>query len=216
MKARLTRHDRPTHPTGSESGSPSPPDAQRLLEIYLNDHLAGASGGVSLIRRMARAHRGTPAGPPLAELAEQIAEDRESLREIMTALDVPAQWPRVVVARLAEKAGRAKLNGRLVSRSPLSDVLELEAMRIGVEGKALLWQSLGLLADPRHHLEPAAVDRLLTRARQQAAVLEELREEAARRSFTPTAAGPAPSGRSQARPDGAPRPGGVSRRAGWA
>ncbi|WTA95147.1 hypothetical protein OG373_01500 [Streptomyces avidinii] len=177
-----------SRPAGSPSRAPSPPHAQRLLAIYLNDHLAGAGSGVSLIRRMARAHRGTPAGPPLAELAEQIAEDRESLREIMTAFDVPAQWHRVVLGRLAEKAGRVKLNGHLVSRSPLSDVLELEAMRIGVEGKASLWQSLGILAETADHLDRAAVDRLLTRARHQAAVLEELHGAAARRSITPASA----------------------------
>ncbi|CAM5572514.1 hypothetical protein [Streptomyces avidinii] len=194
-------------PVGSSSGSASPPHAQRLLAIYLNDHLAGASSGVSLIRRMARAHRGTPAGPPLAELAEQIAEDRESLREIMTALDVPAQWHRVVVGRLAEKAGRVKLNGHLVSRSPLSDVLELEAMRIGVEGKASLWQSLGLLADTADHLDRAAVDRLLTRARHQAAVLDRLHGDAARRSITSAPAAAPPSAR---------RTRGLPRRTRWA
>ncbi|MFI7353978.1 hypothetical protein ACIBTP_08525 [Streptomyces avidinii] len=194
-------------PVGSASSSPSPLPAQRLLAIYLNDHLAGASGGVSLIRRMARAHRGTPAGPPLAELAEQIAEDRESLREIMTALDVPAQWHRVVVGRLAEKAGRVKLGGHLVSRSPLSDVLELEAMRIGVEGKASLWQSLGILADTADHLDRNAVDRLLTRARHQAAVLDGLHADAARQSITSAPATAPPSAR---------RDRGPSRRARWA
>ncbi|MGW6982356.1 hypothetical protein ACWGE1_23440 [Streptomyces sp. NPDC054932] len=204
MKARPVSPESPS--------SPSPPDTQRLLAIYLNDHLAGASSGVCLIRRMARVHRGTPAGPPLAELAEQIAEDRESLREIMTALDVPAQWSRVVMGRLAEKAGRVKLNGRLVSRSPLSDVLELEAMRLGVEGKASLWRSLGIIADTHSHLEGAAVDRLLTRAREQADVLEGLREEAARRTFTPGAAAAAPSGRGST--DGVRRAG-PSRRPRW-
>ncbi|WP_405526036.1 hypothetical protein OG592_01240 [Streptomyces avidinii] len=196
-----------SRPAGSPSRSPSPPHAQRLLAIYLNDHLAGAGSGVSLIRRMARAHCGTSAGPPLAELAEQIAEDRESLREIMTAFDVPAQWHRVVLGRLAEKAGRVKLNGHLVSRSPLSDVLELEAMRIGVEGKASLWQSLGILAETADHLDRAAVDRLLTRARHQAAVLEELHGDAARRSITPAPAPATSPGR---------RDRGLSRRTRWA
>ncbi|MGW7333974.1 hypothetical protein ACWGIU_36320, partial [Streptomyces sp. NPDC054840] len=182
-------------PHASHPSSASPPDAQRLLAIYLNDHLAAVGSGVSLARRTARAHRGTPAGPPLAELAGQIAEDRESLREFMTALDVPARWPRVLMGRLAEKVGRVKLNGRLVSRSPLSDVLEMEAMRIGVEGKALLWQSLGVLADTHPHLDRAAVERLLSRARHQAAVLEGLRVEAAGRTFTPTAPDPAHPGR---------------------
>ncbi|MFJ3965666.1 hypothetical protein [Streptomyces sp. NPDC090036] len=204
------------HRSSSPSPSSAPPRTQRLLAIYLNDHLAGASSGVALIRRMARTHRGTPAGPPLAELAEDVSADRETLREVMTALDIPAQWSRVVVGRLAEKVGRVKLNGRLVSRSPLSDVLELEAMRIGVEGKEALWKSLAVLAGTHSHLERAAVDRLLSRARDQAAVLEGLREEAARRTFTPTpmaADEPAHSGRG--RLGRASRPG-RSHRARWA
>ncbi|TDU74310.1 MULTISPECIES: single-stranded DNA-binding protein [unclassified Streptomyces] len=205
---------RETRPHSSEPRSSPASTGHRLLTIYLNDHLAGASGGVSLIRRMARTHRGTPAGVPLAALAEQIAQDRESLREIMTAFDVPAQWHRVVMGRLAEKAGRAKLNGRLVSRSPLSDVLELEAMRLGVEGKASLWRSLGTLAATAEApLDPAVVARLLDRAQRQAAVLEELRLEAAGRAFTAAAEGSVPAGRGRA--DGTPRHR-LSRRAGWA
>ncbi|MGZ9928767.1 hypothetical protein ACXNSR_02635 [Streptomyces sp. NC-S4] len=176
------------HSHGSESHSSPAATRRRLLAIYLNDHLAGAGGGVSLVRRMARSHRGTPAEATFAELAEEIAGDRDSLREIMTALDVPARWPRVAVSRLAEKAARLKLNGRLVSRSPLSDVLELEAMRLGVEGKASLWRSLGILADTTAPLDPAAIGRLLERAERQAAVLEGLRVEAVARTFAVSAA----------------------------
>ncbi|MFD6466407.1 hypothetical protein [Streptomyces goshikiensis] len=181
--------------SGSQSCSPAAPHPRRLLEIYLNDHLAGASSGVALSRRMARTHRGRAVGPALAELAGQIAADRESLREFMTALDVPAQWSRVVAGRLAEKAGRIKLNGRLVRRSPLSDVLELEVMRLGVEGKASLWRSLRTVANTDPRLDGAAVDRLLDRARRQADVLEELRVRAARNAFAPTAEARAATGR---------------------
>lgn len=109
----------------------------------------------------------------------------------MTALDVPAQWPRVAAGRLAEKAARLKLNGRLVKRSPLSDVLELEVMRLGVEGKASMWRSLRVLAVTDSRLDLAAVDRLLARAGRQASVLEALRVEAARRTFTTPAPAPA-------------------------
>ncbi|MCX5152148.1 hypothetical protein OHB36_36375 [Streptomyces sp. NBC_00320] len=202
-----------TNAHSPEARSSPVPAPQRLLAIYLNDHLAGANSGVCLIRRMARTHSGTPAGSLLAELSEQIADDRESLREIMTALDVPAQWHRVVIGRLAEKAGRVKLNGRLVSRSPLSDVLELEAMRLGVEGKASLWRSLGTIADATTHLDPAAVARLLDRAHRQAAALEELRVEAAGRTFTTAAA--APTRADRGRTHGTPRFR-LSRRVRWA
>ncbi|WP_234435776.1 hypothetical protein [Streptomyces sp. NRRL F-2747] len=179
------------------------------MAIYLNDHLAGAGSGVSLIRRMARAHRNRHAAEPLAELAAEIAEDRDSLREFMTALDVTERWPRVAVGRLAEKAARLKFNGRLVRRSPLSDVLELEAMRLGVEGKASLWRSLRALAVTDSRLDPSAVDRLLDRAVRQEAVLEGLRVQAARRTFTTgtTVAAPGRSGRARHSLPG---------RAGWA
>ncbi|MFE5539955.1 hypothetical protein ACFQ78_29985 [Streptomyces sp. NPDC056519] len=182
-----------------ESRSSPAATRQRLLTVYLNDHLAGAGSGVCLVRRMARTQRDTPAGPLLAELAGEITEDRESLREIMTALDVPARWSRVAMGRLAEKAARVKLNGRLMGRSPLSDVLELEAMRLGVEGKASLWRSLGTLAETSAPLDPAAVGRLLDRAERQAVVLERLRVNAVGRTFTAGAPAPARAGRDRAR-----------------
>ncbi|MFF2193940.1 hypothetical protein [Streptomyces sp. NPDC058157] len=180
------------HPTGSgaRSRTASAPDPQRLLAVYLNDHLAGAGSGVSLIRRMARAQRGTPAQQPLAGLAEEIPADRESLRASMTALGVSARWPRVAAGRLAEKAARFKLNGRLAGRSPLSDVLELEAMRLGVEGKASMWRSLRVLALTDRRLDPVALDRLLARAARQESLLEALRVEAARRTFAAPATAP--------------------------
>ena len=159
------------------------PDPQRMLSIYLNDHLASSSGGVALIRRAARNQRHTPAGPPLAHLAEQIAQDRDSLRSLMTALDVPVKRRRIALGRLAETVGRAKPNGRLLSRSPLSDVLELEAMRIGVEGKTSLWESLRTDAETDRRLPVTELDRLLARAHRQADVLKDLTADAARRCF---------------------------------
>lgn len=197
-----------THHLTGRSAEKDPP---HLVAIYLNDHLAGAGSGVALIRRMARAHRGTPVGPALADLAKDIAEDRDSLREFMTALDVPAQWPRVAAGRLGERAARLKLNGRLVKRSPLSDVLELEAMRLGVEGKASLWRSLRVLAATDPRLDLAAVDELLARAGQQASLLEALRLEAARSAFTAPATTTA-----RARRHGGPARHGMPGRARWA
>ncbi|MER5428471.1 hypothetical protein [Streptomyces sp. NPDC002588] len=158
--------------------------APRLLGVYLNDHLTGAGAGADLIRRSARAHRGTPLGPPLAALARDVVEDRDSLREIMTDLDVPVVRSRMVLGRLAEKAARLKLNGRLVSRSPLSDVLELEGMRLGVEGKACAWHTLQALADDDPRVDGPRVEELLRRAERQIRTLDHLRGERAEAVFT--------------------------------
>ncbi|MBW5484641.1 hypothetical protein [Streptomyces bambusae] len=170
------------HSDPSRSRSPSP-DPERLLRIYLNDHYAGSAGGVALVRRIARVHRDGPAGPRLRELAEEIAEDRESLVQIMTALDVPVMRARTLAVRLAEKVGRIKLNGRLVSRSTLSDVLELELLRLGVEGKLALWRSLRTIARADDRIPLSTVDHLADRAERQIELLEGMRLAAVDRTF---------------------------------
>ncbi|MFE5614851.1 hypothetical protein [Streptomyces sp. NPDC056463] len=148
-----------------------------LLTVYLNDHLTGSAAGVRLIHRIADRQRRTGPGPVLDDLARQIEEDRRSLRRIMRDLDVPVRPLREAVGRIGEKAGRLKLNGRLFSRSPLSDVLELEAMLIGVEGKAACWRSLRALAETGAGLDRALLDRLLARAEEQSRTLDGIRRE---------------------------------------
>ncbi|MEV6190162.1 hypothetical protein [Streptomyces albidoflavus] len=154
-----------------------------LLAIYLNDHLAGAAGGVELLRRAAQAGRDRPASRQLHDLADEVADDRASLVEIMRELGIRPRRGRLVLGRLGEKAGRLKTNGHLLSRSPLSDVLELEAMRLGVEGKACCWRTLRELAEDDSRLDPQRLDGLLRRAKTQIARLEALRAEAAIATF---------------------------------
>ncbi|MCX5613458.1 hypothetical protein OHB39_39065 [Streptomyces sp. NBC_00047] len=146
-----------------------------LLTVYLNDHLTGSGAGVRLIYRIADRHRPKGSWPELAALAGQIEEDQQSLRRIMHDLDVPVRRLREVVGRIGEKAGRLKPNGRLLSRSPLSDVLELEAMLLGVEGKAACWRALRALAATDTRLDASDLDRLLARADAQSRSLEDLR-----------------------------------------
>ncbi|MFE6844548.1 hypothetical protein [Streptomyces sp. NPDC057686] len=158
-------------------------DPRHLLGIYLNDHLAGAGAGISLLKRMTRAHRGSGAGPRLALLTEEDTEDRDSLREVMTSVDVPVNHVRSLLGVAAAQAGRLKGNGRVLARSPLSDVLELEAIRMGVEGKKELWRTLHTLARTEPGLDAEAMGRLLARAERQAGVLEALRLAAVDRAL---------------------------------
>lgn len=155
-----------------------------LLGIYLNDHLAGATAGLSLIERTARAHAGTPAGPPLSKLAKEIAEDRDELLGFMTALDIGVARYKLAGAWVAERVGRLKLNGRLFSRSPLSSLLELEGMKLGVEGKITGWRSLLSLADHDPRLDAVKLDRLISRAKAQSRNLEKLRAAAVAEAFS--------------------------------
>ncbi|MFB6632142.1 hypothetical protein ACFCWY_19810 [Streptomyces sp. NPDC056362] len=118
-------------------------------------------------------------------MADEIAEDRRSLLRIMAALDVPVMRARALVLRCAERAGRAKLNGRLVTRSPLSDVLELEALLLGVQGKLALWRTLGDVARGDDRIDGGTVRLLADRAERQIEQLEELRMAAVGPALTP-------------------------------
>lgn len=166
--------------TPRTTSRPTETPDRHWLAIYLNDHLAGATGGVELCRRAARAHRDDPAGPDLSRLAREIAEDRRALIELIRRLRLPVQRHRMALGWMAEKAGRLKTNGRLVRRSPLSDLLELEGLRIGVQGKLSLWQVLRGVADRHPGLGRGGLDRLADRARAQARLLDDLRDRTAR------------------------------------
>ena len=78
------------------------------------------------------------------------------------------------------EGGPAKLNGHLLSRSPLSSLEELEMMRLGVTGKAAGWRTLRVLADTDPRLDRDRLDELIGRADSQLSMLEDLRVRAAR------------------------------------
>lgn len=110
-----------------------------LLAIYLNDHRAGAAGGLSLVRRMAGRYGEDPEYAVLLGLRDDIAADVDDLDRLRARLGVPGARLKCALAVLAERLGRLKLNGRLVRRSPLSPLLELELLTGGVAAKRQLW-----------------------------------------------------------------------------
>ncbi len=165
--------------TGAGTAARTGRSGHDLLGIYLNDHLAGATGGLELARRVAGSHHGPPADSALQRLAAEVAQDRTALVDFMGALDIPVRGYKVYAAWIGEKVGRLKLNGHLLARSPLSDLEEMEMLRLAVEGKAAGWRTLRALAETDKRLDPGRLDELIARARRQADLLEELRVRAA-------------------------------------
>jgi hypothetical protein len=155
----------------------------RLIAIYLNDHLAGATGGLELARRAHGANRGTDFEAPLARLATEIAEDREALVDVMARLGVRRDPVKVWAGWLAEKCGRLKLNGRIAGYSPLSRVLELEMLALGVEGKRALWRALAAVAAEDARLAGVDLAALGRRAERQRRLIERERLRAATVAF---------------------------------
>ncbi len=153
--------------------------AEALLALYLQDHLAAATGGLELFRRAARSQLDPQRKTALARLTGEIAEDRKALTGLMERLGVERPPLRVAAGWVAEKVGRLKPNGTLLRRSPLSDVIELEAMRSGVAAKMDLWQLLQRLSTTDQRLQATDFERLLSRATSQHDELGELHLDAA-------------------------------------
>jgi hypothetical protein len=151
----------------------------KYLPIYLNDHLAGAVGGVQLARRAAAQNEGSDYGEPLARLAEEINEDRHTLQDLMKRQGVRGDPFKLIGSVIGEKLGRFKLNGELTRYSPLSRLEELEILSLGVEGKLSLWKHL------RANVPDAQInyDDLIARAQSQRRRLERLRLKAAAEAF---------------------------------
>jgi len=155
----------------------------KYLATYLNDHYAGSTAGLSLVRRAASENEGNELGAFLSGLSEELAEDRQTLKEIMDALGVGVDPVKVAAARGLELAGRLKPNAQLHGYSPLSPLVELEMLQIGIQGKLALWRALSEIRDGPP-LEPERLTGLAARAERQAADVEARRLEVARRALT--------------------------------
>jgi cell division protein FtsB len=148
------------------------------LEIYLNDHLAGATGGVELARRLCASNRDDAVfGETLSRVCAEIEADRTVLEQVIEELGYSRSKVKPAAAWVAEKLGRLKLNGQLRGYSPLSRLIELEGLLIGITGKIGLWQTLTELG-AGEDLD-ADLEQLTARAAAQRAAIDDLHRIAA-------------------------------------
>lgn len=148
-----------------------------LLATYLNDHLAGATAGRELARRAASNNHGSPLGQFLSVLAQEVDEDRDALLALMAELQIGTDRVKVLGGWAAEKLARLKPNGRLLSYSPLSRLLEIEGLLLGVRGKLALWQALEVIQPHEPGLATTDLAALAQRAERQLSELEQHRRE---------------------------------------
>ncbi len=138
-----------------------------LLGIYLNDHLMGATGGLELFKRAAASQ------PELEPLRQEVEQDRDALLDLMRRTGTSVDRVKTTAGWVGEKLGRLKLNGHVLTRSPLSDLIELEGLTLGVQGKLSGWRLLKAIGDPR--LPDDVLDDLIARAERQVEQLDALR-----------------------------------------
>jgi hypothetical protein len=154
-----------------------------LLGVYANDHLAAATGGIELVSRMLGRHRGGKYEARLEELLDELREERSAVRGSMADLGIPVRQYKQIASWLGEKVSRAKLNGHVLSRSPLSDLVEFEFIATAVLAKRAGFETMRAIADVEPKLDGALLDRMIAQADKQHDWLADVRREVAAEVF---------------------------------
>lgn len=151
-----------------------PPTIDRkLLQTYLADHATGAAAARARLHKMTQWYADMPIGPDLTRIAHQLDDEHDHLTDLVDRLGLRQPLAKRTLARAGELGGRLKLNGRVVTGSPMSPLLELELLRSGVIGKLGLWQTLADYSGELG-LDPHTYRAYADQAQEQLQVLEDL------------------------------------------
>lgn len=151
-------------------------DVHTFRRIYLADHRAAAGGGVAVATRLRDVSSG-PAHEILTTLVHGLESDRDELDEVIDRMGVRSSVLKRLAVRSVEWLGRAKLNGRLFRRSPLSSLEEFEFLLSGLTAQRSMWLSLELIAGQVDGLFLDQVTDMCRRTGEQSAALETCRSE---------------------------------------
>jgi hypothetical protein len=155
----------------------------KLLRIYLNDHLGASMGGMELSRRALSNNEGTEFAETLRRIFDGITDERKALTEVIDTIGASTDTVKQAAAWVAEKVGRLKLNGQVTGYSPLSRLLEFEGLAVGIEAKKSLWRALARVAESDPRLDKSHLEALAAQAQRQREEMEELRLKAAELAF---------------------------------
>ena len=158
--------------------------AKKALDVYLNDHLAGAVAAVEMIEQSREQNEGTELGAFLESLGADVRADREALEQLMQKLQIGTSPVKQASTWVGEKLGRLKFVTAAGTRQELRSMLELEVIHLGVQGKHALWRALEQVADRDARIESTDLKTLQERAERQLASIEERRLAMARAAFS--------------------------------
>jgi len=153
------------------------------LAIYVNDHLAGSIAGLNLMDALSERAASTPLGAQLRELAEEVREDQQLLRDILDRVKAGERRLAQAAAWVTEKATEGRLDLTGSTHQHLELLEALESLALGLQGKLALFRALAELEphDPRLSGLPLAARAARTEA--QHAMIEHERIAAAREAF---------------------------------
>jgi hypothetical protein len=157
--------------------------ADRAIDVYLNDHLAGAMLGSDLAEQIRQRHEGSPIGELISSIAPEIEADRQQLVDLMERMDVSRNPIKQATGWLAEKTSRLKFSGIASGEPDQSAFMALETLKLGVEGKASLWRALREIRSQYPALLSTDLEELIARAERQRDTLEHERLAAGARAL---------------------------------
>src|SRR4051812_35762756 len=108
---------------------------QENLSVYLNDHLAGSVGAVSLIDDLLAGEIDASLKAVLTTLRREIEEEQGLLRSIMEAHGFKEGTAKKLSAWLVEKMSSFKVGGKHGDGNCLPVVQALEVLYLGITGK---------------------------------------------------------------------------------
>jgi hypothetical protein len=156
--------------------------SKERLAVYLNDHLAGSVVAVEILERLET--EAADLAPDLRILRTDIERDRDELKTIMDRLAILQSRVRKAGSWIVEQLGEVKFEVDDDSGGPLRRLERLEAVALGIEGKAALWSALKAAAEVTPELRGTDYDRLEERAKEQRSRVEVFRLQAARTALT--------------------------------
>ncbi len=151
------------------------PTDVRLLSTYLEDHHALLGAVLARAGRLVASDSHLPGGAVLREVCDVLTDDRGALSAMMDALGASPSAPKSILAGVAERLGRLKPNGTLLERSPLSRVVELDALRTALLDDAAVWRVLRAIGETDQRVDPADAESRVRRAERHADAVERLR-----------------------------------------
>lgn len=145
----------------------------RMQMIYLNDHIAAAVAWSALAARIARENTGSPLGDIVETLRRDLDEEIPLLRVLLRESGGRERKAKQWIARSAERFGRLKPNGAFRGYSPLSRLVEIEALTAALALRASMWRSLSTALGPQRTIGRNTIAELEERARNQTGELDD-------------------------------------------
>ena len=138
----------------------------------------GSEVGLTVARRLRRAHLGNELGSAMLRLEVQIEDEQRALRTAIARLGGSSKGPGIVGLVFGLAAGLATTARRVVVPEPVPTLLEdLETLAVGVWGKRLLWGALARRAMEDSRLADIEIEVLVEQAEAQELEILRLRDD---------------------------------------